>query len=222
MGRGSAAISKAKREAFLKKVAEEEQPFQPALRRCTDCGKALPLDRFGTRKTRTKSGPISITPRSVCKRCESERSKRYKERKIAEGTWTEIRRPSQERFSKTKKAREYQREWRAAKRVELGAAPPDPSTPRPGATHWSGLPVEPLAQFIEHLQAYRSINEMELATGIDHRRFGAILTREYEKVSLDIADRILTKLGYPEELHLLYPAEDEQIIGYGYVLEDAA
>lgn len=212
---GEAAIQRFKEREPLRVL--EEKP-------CSKCRKVKPLSEFGLKKYTHKS-VVTVSPDSWCKQCHRDRSKARAKKLKEEGRTEEVREQQRQwRERNRERYLEQKRENEAARRRKQGGQPRNFAKGRKGPSHWNeGLPVTPIREFLEHeISNGRGVNTIEAATGVDHRRIGGILKEEYPHVTLDVVDRLLVGLGCPEELHFLYPAEEEElIVGYSY-LEAAA
>lgn len=195
----------------LEALAEVPNPDK---RRCTRCGAWKPLDGFYTRKHKTKFGGVVVFPRSECRSCEIARHRRYKERKKAEGVWEEMRAQHEAKLDKEKR-RVRERERKAAKRREEGA-PIRGQTPALIESKHHGYSAAPLADFLRKEVDARTLPSVAAATGMAQRQITGLLRCEHETITLATIDKILTGLGCPEEIHFLYPA-DEEPTGYRYL-----
>lgn len=74
------------------------------------------------------------------------------------------------------------------------------------------MPVEPLAVFLESKEK-GSVRRLSRLSGVDERRFQAILKRETKGISLKLVDEILVGLDCAEELATLYPLPEPRV-GY--------
>lgn len=200
------------RARFLASV--QDRGPEPTRRRCTNCAIVKPVEDFTAYKKRLKSGLVSVRPRSRCKPCEAQRIKEWKQKKIKENGWSEYRKRYEAKRD-IPKLRALQRECKTAKRREEGIKPrnwhkPPPSRPR----STKEVPVEPVARFLE--ETFPDIEPTELATktGISNTRFQRMKKRKSPNIELDTVDQILLALGCPEQMNILYPLEEEKLVGY--------
>lgn len=200
-------ISDALRQRYLNEIRAREPGSEPKERRCPHCETQKPLEEFGTRKQKRKSGVIAVMPRAWCKPCEVERVQHWKERKIAEGTWEEYRK-RKEASCDRENIRRYHREWRIAKRREEGIEgwrrPIPPSKP---------LDPAPLIAFLEALPK-ETLRDLKHSAESIERRVNSLLKAEWDSVYVSSVDQILLALGCPEQMNILYPLEEEKLVGY--------
>ena len=76
------------------------------------------------------------------------------------------------------------------------------------AAHDPQLDAAPLCDFIEELVHRHGKSAIARAGNISLDRVDELLARQDKTVTLELADRILTGVGYPEQLAILYPAEE--------------
>lgn len=200
----------------LESLADSPEPDQ---KRCSSCGAWKPLGDFYLRKHRTKFGGVSVFPHSECRACEIARHRRYKERKKAEGVWEEMRARHEANLDKEKR-RIRERERKAAKRREEGA-PIRRQTPALIESKHAGYPAAPLAAFLREEVDARTLPAVAAAVGMAQRQITGLLRCEHETITLATIDKILTGLGCPEEIHFLYPAEEESLPAYRYLVPDS-
>lgn len=97
-------------------------------------------------------------------------------------------------------ARAADRRQYAARAARRGReiTPRGPRLPAPGRGRQSGLlPVGPLLRAVEHALAATDRTQRELCIdlGIDPRKFRGWQTGEFPNVSVEVADRVITRLG---------------------------
>jgi len=208
-------------EAQIRNFQERKPPPPLEEKPCSKCRVVKPLAEFPRRTERHKS-VITKGFDSWCKQCHRKRMKERERRVKAEGRTSEIRETQRQwRQRNRERVLQRKRENEAARRRKQGK-PPAPRKRKGPASRTEGLPITPIREFIEYeISTGRGITTIEAATGVDHRKLSGILREEYPRVTLDLIDRILVGLGCPEELHFLYPVEEEQITGYTYVEEAA-
>jgi hypothetical protein len=111
--------------------------------------------------------------------------------------------------------REYNRQWAENKRRAEGAKPRRLKKLRQPLGHLrpeSGEPVfdsAPLVNFLAEITHRHGISSIAIAASLSVERLNSILDYQEKTVTLEIADRILTGVGYPEQLVILYPPEEE-------------
>lgn len=202
-----AKISEAAKARFRARI--ETHVVEPESRPCAACGETKPLAAFYHKKRRLKSGVLAIFPDSYCKGCWGARVKARRDRMAAEG-----RMPPRPRENR-KRDRERKRENEAARRRERGVPPRNFGRPRPqDGPKDPRLPTPPLAGFLERELERTPLAAIEAATGISERRLLDIRKRAAPTVRLSTVGAILDGLGFPEELHLLYP---DRSVGYHYI-----
>lgn len=73
------------------------------------------------------------------------------------------------------------------------------------------LPTPPLAGLVERAIKERGYPAVEAATGLHQRRLSSLRRCEHPTVTLRVVDKVLTGLGCPELLPILYP---DTSVGY--------
>lgn len=242
-GQKRSAESKANISAGLVAFYERERAArlrEPDKKRCCACETWKPLTDFSPSREKLRSGRISIRPASRCKKCAAAAGRAYRAKLKAAGVDMAAR---DKRYNETrdkKKVKQRAREQGMFQRREEGK-------PTTGGwkkyrhngeletgqkAQANGVHIEPLASFLEG-EVQREDAELDTAhanamadtargliakrCGVPVRRLYSILTREYPTISLDIADRIFTGLGCPEQLQVLYPD-----VNVGYHVIDPA
>lgn len=203
-------ISKAAKARFLQTQPSERDWTEEKL--CTKCEKEKPLGEFYRCKKARKSGGFSVYPHPACKACKRQEAKQRHERMREEGI--DMKAFFRQRYEKEDpdRRRERQREYAAIQRRKAGQkviGPRKKQKPNQGEL----VAIEPIARFLEQEikelekndQSARSV--ISERTGVHLRRIYGILGREEDRVSLRVVDKLLTGLGCPHELHLLYPLD---------------
>jgi len=76
------------------------------------------------------------------------------------------------------------------------------------------LPIMPLSRWLNDLVERRGFSRVVRSSGLADKALRRVMQRKTEsndvirKLTLEEVDRMLTRLGYPEELAILYPEED--------------
>jgi hypothetical protein len=188
--------------------ARSQEVERPDKKRCTACNewKRVP-DDYTMRKRTLASGEVRKYPAGECKKCSAERAAKWRDNLRAKGELKERQQEYNLRRDPEHK-REYNREYSAMRRRAEGVKSRGPwkKYRDQGRT---ALPVEPLAVFLEELVYRHGMGAVALAAGVDQRRLFSIVEKEYSTITLEVADRILTGLNYPEQLVILYPEMEE-------------
>jgi hypothetical protein len=212
-------ISEVRRQQFLREAKERLPESEPTAKRCPTCKITKPVEEFGTRKFKTKAGLISVSPRTACRPCEAARAQRWKEEKIAEGTWEKYK-TRKEAGRDPVRRREYHREYAATRRRKEGVKPMN-WRKRPKARkerrEVKDVPVEPISVLLEVLEGQGlSRQEISVRSGVEVRRLYEISHLVTPSTVIDNVDKLLIAFGRQDELNELYPIEEEeQIMGYG-------
>lgn len=82
-----------------------------------------------------------------------------------------------------------------------GRLRPEPAEPT--------FPATPLAEFVTEMMHRHGVTAIANAAKVGTDRIQAIADEQEPTVTLELADRVLTGLGYPELLATMYPGEDE-------------
>jgi hypothetical protein len=189
----------------------EARNLEPEKKRCSLCQVLKSVEGFYTRRVKLKSGAIVQRVESWCKECTKERQKAYRKRQGPQkGGWASYR----EKLSGAKLERylEKQRQRSTAYRRRNGSPPGTPRIPPRKEGLKKRVPVEPLAVFLESKEK-GSTRRLACISGVDERRFTAILKREIKDISLRVVDEILVGLHCAEELATLYPLQQPRV-GY--------
>jgi hypothetical protein len=214
-------ISAAKIEFYRQQYLQRDPALEPTHKCCNKCGEYRPVEDFYAIKAKLKSGLTSVRASPRCKRCTQEDHRERRTRQEAEGI--DVRAKDRERRRRYlerhgEKRRQYEREWRRARRLAEGKVPGTWRKYSNVETR-EEVAVEPIAVFLEERLERESKSEIEAVTGIDKRRLYSIENRETESVLLSTVDAILTGLDCSEELNVLYPPEPEKLVGY-HVLDE--
>lgn len=178
---------------------------EPSSKRCNKCGNTKPLTEFYKFKRKLASGIIASYPQSRCKKCDIVIRKRNWERQKANGVDVAALKRRYEANEDPERRRQRWRENQAILRRKAGRSVQPRVTQRPAEGAY--LDIEPLALFLERELEIRTGPTISAASGIDERRLTSILRREYKTVSLRLVDSLLSGLGVPHELPILYPEE---------------
>lgn len=198
---------------------EKEMPYKlPEKKRCSKCKKNKVVETsFSVRPRKIKSGDTRLYADAECKKCVAERTKKWRERKRAEGTLAEIQKRYREDITDEQRdrRREYNREYQAIKRREKGMKP------RKTLRRLKDRKVErmPIVKLVEKEMKRVGWTRSEVAhrAGIDPSRLDRIMNGEEKTkktksgivkikvVGLDIVDKLLHALDRHEELTMLYP-----------------
>lgn len=112
--------------------------------------------------------------------------------------------------------REYERVKAEVKRREAGVRPRQFKRARPlpknGAVTY--LPIMPLSRWLAELVESRGQSKVSRESGVSEKKLRQIIQRKIDgkvlrRLTLAEVDRVLTRLGYPEELAILYPTEED-------------
>jgi hypothetical protein len=189
---------------------------EPTVKRCPGCGGTKPRSEYYWRKVKLKTGPIERIE-ARCKVCIRAQQQAKRAQQRAEGV--DLKRLEQgyrQKYladpDKKRRAHERRREWAATKRRREGRPVRGSRAGAQMAQTGDRLPVEPIAQLLEgeieslllNGSAQRVIAER---TQIGEKRIYDILRRNQAGVSLSTVDALLTGLGLPHELHVLYPED---------------
>jgi len=192
-------ISDGRRTAILAELKERTE--EPQSKRCSLCRETKVIDAFYTRRVKLKSGALVQRAESWCKECTRTRQKKYRAKEVKR-SWAEYR--ASLKGARLERYLEKQRARSTAYRRKNGSPARNPRMP-PKQTPWGKrIAVGPLALFLESLEE-GGARRLSRQCGVDERRITSILGREAEAISLQVADAILTGLGYAEELNTLYP-----------------
>jgi len=215
-------ISKSKQRHWRKYLLTEELPEK---KRCSRCKETKDAAEFSIRKYKRKSVPVVEKLEAACKKCNARIAKERRNRRIAEGIDVHaIERARQkahrERLStaRLEQLRERHREWQAAKRREEGAKPRGSYGKRRKAqslTAGQRLDAQPLIEILERELPHiaKEHNEsnsngtglLAVRSGVSERRLYELLHGRQQTVTLSVVDRLLTGLGLPHMLPILYP-----------------
>lgn len=151
---------------------------------------------------KVRSGPKGYEPQT---RVEHEIFKEYRRKKY-----------EAESLDQKEKRREYQRIRSEAIRRDEGV-PQRKKVTRSGQQIRSEgmqhdeplLDAGPLVVWLTEMTHRHGLTATASGAGIGTDRLNSLLDGAEAVVSLDIADRIVTGLGYPEQLTMLYPIEEE-------------
>lgn len=196
-------VSEGKRRQLRKAYEARKPENEPTEKRCSRCGINKPMARFRIYKRKRKSGYTTVAPRSQCRHCEEEIFDKWRAERKADGTWPGYEKRKQEKIRATGKRREYQREWAAAKRRQMGIKG-NGHRPKNGKVE---VPVGPIKAFLAKEMESRDRQAIIAASGLPERRLYSIEQGECKHVFLATVDALLTGLGCPEEMHFLYPEE---------------
>lgn len=198
-----------KRWAEIKK---QELSIRSGVKLCTQCGERKPWDlddpilsAFSPRKRELKSGSTTVYVSAECKQCAVERKRRNKEKngEAAREARREYMRKHLGTASEPGPGREVwlknQREGSAARRRRDGAAVRGSWLKyRTEEGRAQSLDAEP---FLTWLDEYIRATEAQLSEN-DQRMI--LRVRESKTITLVQVDRILTNLGRPDILNMLY------------------
>jgi hypothetical protein len=115
---------------------------------------------------------------------------------------------------KRAEAREYARDYAEQRRRAEGVKPrhfrnrhkrPRHLSPQAGEPH---LPAAPLIKFLEEMVHRHGLSAVARGSSLGHYNLKALLDGEIKEVTLGEADRVLTGLGFPHELAIIYPEEN--------------
>lgn len=200
----------------------EERTVEPEFKRCSKCREIKPVASFTTVRRKLKCGLTVVRPLPSCKRCKADEVAARRQREREEGIDVAAR---QRRYYATRdktKARAYAREWGRAKRREEGRPERGPYRRKDGRKDASDdaktvrMPTAPLAALLEAAVQERGYPAIEAATGLHARRLSSVLRCEYPTVTLRVIDKVLTGLGCPEQMPILYP---DTTVGYHVLSE---
>jgi hypothetical protein len=205
---------------------EEQMPYKlPEKKRCSQCKKIKVVETsFSVRPRKIKSGDTRYYADPECKKCVAERTKKWRDKKRAEGTLSKIQKGYRQNISdeKKKERREYNREYQAAKRREAGVKSRGALLKYRDKGSGRRVKSKPFTDFVKEIARDRGYDNKELATrtGVDPSQLERIL-KEYErkrnkktgrlrkvildKVTLGLVDQILAGLDRSEMLTILYP-----------------
>ena len=112
--------------------------------------------------------------------------------------------------------REYERIKAEVKRRRAGVKPRKlKRRPLPQNGTVTYLPIMPLSRWLDELVEQRGFSRVVRSSGIADKALRRVQKRKTEggdvirRLTLEEVDRMLTKLGYPEELVILYPTEED-------------
>lgn len=201
----------------------EERKLEPDFKRCSKCGKVKPVAAFSVVRRKLKCGLTTIRPLPSCKRCKAAEVKARRQREQDEGIDVAARQRDYNAKRDPAKTRTYHREWSRAKRREEGRPERGPYRRRDGGRDAGDearkirMPTAPLAEFVARAIEERGFPAVEAATGLHQRRLSSLRRCEHPTVTLRVVDKVLTGLGCPELLPILYP---DTSVGYHVVAGD--
>lgn len=216
-------LSRLAKERYLRNL--EVQVAEPDYKRCAKCERYLLIEgNFYIRKRKTRSGVVKA-PESWCIECVSEIQKARYEREKEAGTDLRARRKRYEAKEDPTRRRNRRNESEAIRRRKLGMKVRKPFTQ--ALSSGEILPAGPLLELLQKemplLAQARNDSTTPSKTkwgtksdgsgplaeisGVPARRLYDLLHGRSERVSLSVVDRLLTGLGLPHMLPILYPED---------------
>jgi hypothetical protein len=204
----------------------------PEKKRCSSCRKWQPSSAFVIRKRKLKSGATSVSLNAWCRKCTSAGTKRWRKEKKARGEMAQLQSQYYEKWyaglsPKRREAKNrYQREWMATRRREEGRSVTGSRTVKQELQSGDRLDPLPLIEMLERelprlakdrneANAQQGMGDflsngtgiLAEISGVSPRRLYALLHGEQELVALSTVDKILSGLGLPHMLPILYPED---------------
>lgn len=197
--------------ARFKRRLEEEDTAAPSHKRCTKCGELKSVVDFYLVKRKLKSGLVSVWPQTPCKSCRGKQEKVRRQQLKAEGVDLQARKRQAEANEDREKRLQRRREWAAIRRREEGKAVRGPyKETSPRSRYLNALP---LVAFLRSLPS-GVLHDLKACSDSMERKVNSLFANEHNHLELRTADKILLALGCPEQMNILYPLEEEKLVGY--------
>jgi hypothetical protein len=209
-----ASISRAQ-IARYQKQREEFGDYFPPQKVCTKCGKMKTRAEYAPRKRALASGEVKEYLAGECRACANLRSARWREQKRKEGVLADMQREWNSRRDKEHR-KQYQREYSYMRRRKEGREERGPwKRNRVGERSMERVDRDPFVAWLDTNYPGWPFPDWPLMVGIDEARFRRIKQgryrdkkgrdRPYNKITIDLVDKITVGLGEPQALQEIYP-----------------